>query len=64
MFYIAEAKNIGALKGIVVKALQEINFLKMQEENAKQSAKTKTTQESSEPGPDAEWLESQIVADR
>ena len=45
VFYIADNKNIGPLKGIVVKALQEINFLKMQEENAKQSAKTKTTAE-------------------
>lgn len=73
VFYIADKANIGPLKGILVKALQEINFLKMQEENGKQSgekkekqsAKTKTTGDSSsDGGADAEWLESQIVADR
>jgi len=59
VFYIADKANIGPLKGILVKALQEINFLKMQEENVKQSAKTKTTGDSnSDGGANAEWLES------
>ena len=57
VFYIADVANIGPLKGILVKALQEINFLKMQEETAKKSGKSKTTGDSSsDGGADAEWL--------
>ena len=65
VFYIAEAASIGPLKGIVVKALQEVNFLRMQEANAKRSATTKATGDSSseDGGADAEWLQAQLMAD-
>ena len=31
VFYIADPKDIGPLKGILVKTIQETNFIKMQE---------------------------------
>ena len=32
VFYIADPKDLGPLKGILVKTIQEVNFMKMQEQ--------------------------------
>ena len=56
VFYIADPKDIAPLKGILVKTIQETNFIKMQEQLGQQSSKTKSTGESNEQ--DMEWLES------